>query len=63
MSVSEDPTKVQRHPNKHFIAGNAEEVIREIEQFREIGVTHYMFRFLDVETVEHFVERVVPHFA
>ena len=63
MSVSEDPMKVQRHPTKHFIAGNAEEVTREIERFSEIGVTQCMFRSLEVETVEHFVETVVPHFS
>jgi alkanesulfonate monooxygenase SsuD/methylene tetrahydromethanopterin reductase-like flavin-dependent oxidoreductase (luciferase family) len=61
-SVSDDPSRVQRHPTKHFIAGSTEEVIREIERFHEIGVTHCMFRFLDVETVEHFAEKVVPHF-
>jgi alkanesulfonate monooxygenase SsuD/methylene tetrahydromethanopterin reductase-like flavin-dependent oxidoreductase (luciferase family) len=62
ISVSEDPTKVQRHPQKHYIAGNAAEVTREIEQFRALGVSHFMFRILDVESLEHFVARVVPNF-
>lgn len=62
MSVSEDPAKVQRNPSKHFIAGNAEEVTQELQRFRDIGVSHFIFRFLDQETLEHFVARVVPNF-
>ncbi|GCE16904.1 LLM class F420-dependent oxidoreductase [Dictyobacter kobayashii] len=63
LSVSDDLAKVKRNPNKHFIAGNTEEVIRELEQFRAIGVSHFMFRILDVESLQHFVARVVPHFV
>ena len=44
-SVSENPDQVVRHPQKHFVAGNSAEVIRELEQFHEVGVTHFMFRF------------------
>jgi alkanesulfonate monooxygenase SsuD/methylene tetrahydromethanopterin reductase-like flavin-dependent oxidoreductase (luciferase family) len=63
LSVSEDPSQVKRHPQKHYIAGNAVEVIRELEAFRDLGVTHFMFRMPDLATVEHFVEAVVPHFG
>ncbi len=62
-SVAEDPAKVQRNPSKHFIAGNAEEVTQEIQRFRDIGVSHFIFRFLDHEAIEHFVARVVPNFT
>lgn len=62
LSVSDDPTQVTRHPSKHFIAGSASEVIQELERFREIGVTHFMFRILDVAALEHFVAHVAPHF-
>ena len=62
LSVAEDPAQVKRDPNKHFIAGNAAQVIDELEQFRAIGVSHFMFRILDVETLRHFIARVVPHF-
>lgn len=62
-SVSEEPEQVVRHPQKHFVAGNSAEVIRELEQFHEAGVTHFMFRFLDPESLERFVNTVVPHFA
>lgn len=63
MSVSEDAAQVVRSPSKHFIAGNAAQVTRELEQFRAVGVKHFMFRFLDVETVERFVSTVVPKFG
>lgn len=63
ISVSNDPTQVIRHPNKHFIAGSSSEVIDELEQFRELGVTHFMFRILDVASLKHFVEHVAPHFS
>jgi alkanesulfonate monooxygenase SsuD/methylene tetrahydromethanopterin reductase-like flavin-dependent oxidoreductase (luciferase family) len=39
------------------------EVIRELEQFRDLGVTHFMFRMPDLATVKHFVEAVVPQFG
>ncbi len=63
VSVSEDPTQVVRTPQKHYIAGNSAEVIGELEQFCELGVTHFMFRFLDIATLERFVSTVVPHFT
>lgn len=63
LSVSEDPARVQRNPNKHFIGGNAAEVTRELERFHDIGVTHFMFRIPDLETLEHFVAHVAPHFV
>ena len=33
------------------------------ERFRSVGVTHFMFRFLDPESLERFVQTVVPHFT
>ena len=61
-SVSEDPHQVVRSPQKHFVAGSSAEVIQELERFHEVGVTHFMFRFLDPESLERFVHTVVPHF-
>jgi alkanesulfonate monooxygenase SsuD/methylene tetrahydromethanopterin reductase-like flavin-dependent oxidoreductase (luciferase family) len=63
ISLSDDPTKVQRSTEKHFIAGNADEVMHELEQFRALGVRHCMFRILDPASLEYFIERVVPHFV
>lgn len=62
LSVAEDPARVLRHPQKHYIAGNAAEVMDEIDRFSALGVRHFMFRVPNVETLEYFVEHVVPHF-
>jgi alkanesulfonate monooxygenase SsuD/methylene tetrahydromethanopterin reductase-like flavin-dependent oxidoreductase (luciferase family) len=62
-SVSENPNEVVRSPQKHFVAGNAAEVTRELEEFCALGVTHFVFRFLDVASVERFVTTVVPNFV
>lgn len=62
ISVAEDPAKVQRNPNKHFVAGTPDEVTRELEQFTQLGVTHFMFRIPDLVSLELFVEHVVPRF-
>ena len=63
VSVSEDPSKIVRNPNKHLVAGNREEVIQELEQFVALGISHFMFRFLDIETLEYFGQAVLPHFS
>ncbi len=62
LSVSEDPTQVKRDPNKHFVAGNAAQVTHELEQFQAIGVSHFMFRIPDLETLKHFTTHVAPNF-
>jgi alkanesulfonate monooxygenase SsuD/methylene tetrahydromethanopterin reductase-like flavin-dependent oxidoreductase (luciferase family) len=63
LSVAENPALVQRHPQKHYIAGSSAEVTEEIARFCELGVTHFMFRIPDLPTLEHFVARVVPSFS
>lgn len=63
LSVADDAAKVKRSESKHFIAGNAEEVIEELERFRAIGVSHFLFRILNVESLEYFGREVVPHFV
>lgn len=62
VSVSENPAEIMHNPQKHIVAGNAAEVTRELEQFRAVGVTHFILRMPDVATVERFVKTVVPHF-
>jgi alkanesulfonate monooxygenase SsuD/methylene tetrahydromethanopterin reductase-like flavin-dependent oxidoreductase (luciferase family) len=63
VSVSERPEEVVRSSQKHFVAGNSAEVIRELEQFQALGVTHFIFRFLDPASLERFVETVAPRFS
>ncbi|WP_052569445.1 TIGR03619 family F420-dependent LLM class oxidoreductase [Ktedonobacter racemifer] len=62
LSASADPAQVQRHPQKHYIAGNASEVRQELEQFQAIGVTHFIFRIPNLQTLHYFNEQVAPHF-
>jgi alkanesulfonate monooxygenase SsuD/methylene tetrahydromethanopterin reductase-like flavin-dependent oxidoreductase (luciferase family) len=62
LSVSEDSAQVQRSSSKHFIAGTPAEVISELKLFQAVGVSHFMFRILDVESLQLFVSHVVPHF-
>lgn len=62
LSVSEDPAKVLHNPDKHFVAGNSASVIRELEQFTDLGVSHFMFRVYDEETLETFGKHVAPTF-
>ena len=61
--MSEYAANLPRTPHKHHIEGSAANVIREIERFCEIGVTHFMLRVPDLETAERFVATVVPHFV
>ena len=66
VSVSDDPTQLVQHPEypkKQFISGNAAAVVQELEQFCEIGVTHFMLKFPDLSTLENFIANVVPHFT
>jgi F420-dependent oxidoreductase-like protein len=63
LSVAADPAQVIRQPQKHYVAGSAAEVIRELEQFQALGVSHFMFRIPNIETLEYFAEHVAPYFA
>ncbi len=62
LSVSADPSQVLRNPQKHYVAGNAAEVSHELQQFCELGVTHFMFRIPNLATLNDFVNNVVPDF-
>jgi alkanesulfonate monooxygenase SsuD/methylene tetrahydromethanopterin reductase-like flavin-dependent oxidoreductase (luciferase family) len=62
--MSEEAAGLQRqNPQKHYIAGGAAEIIREIESFNALGVTQFMLRMNDLETAERFAASVVPHFT
>ena len=62
VSVAENPAELLSNPNKHIVSGNAQQVIEEIEQFSALGVTHIMFRMPNLQTLERFANKVVPHF-
>jgi len=61
ISVSDDPQQVKRSPDKHFISGNADEVILELEQFQALGVRHCMLRISNLASLEYFVTYIAPH--
>jgi alkanesulfonate monooxygenase SsuD/methylene tetrahydromethanopterin reductase-like flavin-dependent oxidoreductase (luciferase family) len=62
VSVADNPAELLTNPNKHIVAGNAQQVIEEIEQFHALGVTHIIFRIPNLQTLERFVDKIVPHF-
>jgi len=66
VSLSENPEHINRSAgNLHVVAGNADDVTREIEEFVRLGARHFMFRFRDfpsTEGIELFIEKVLPRF-
>ena len=62
-SLSEDPGKVQRNDDPHFVAGSPDDVTRELEQFVQLGVKHIQIRFTDFPSsdgLELFINKVLP---
>jgi len=62
LSIAEISSQLMRAPQRHIIAGNASEVIRELKQFCEIGVTHFILKFPNLSTINYFISAVMPHF-
>lgn len=63
ISVEEDSACATRWDKVHIVAGNPDEVTRELEAFREAGVQHFQFRFMDYPSLvgmERFVTKVLP---
>ncbi len=65
VSIAENPAQRIQHPQypaRRFITGSAEEVVQELEQFCEMGITHFMLKFPNILTLESFITDVLPHF-
>ncbi|MGB8646668.1 MAG: LLM class flavin-dependent oxidoreductase [Anaerolineae bacterium] len=63
VSISESPERVVQREGMHVVAGSSDEVTRELEQFRALGVELLMLRFLDfpaTEGLELFIQKVLP---
>lgn len=63
VSVEEDSSRATRWPDLHIVAGNPDEVARELRAFREAGVAHFSIRFMDYPNpagLARFVARVLP---
>lgn len=63
ISLEEDSAQAERWDHAHIVAGNPDEVTRELEAFREAGVDHFQMRFLDyprTDGLERFLSKVMP---
>jgi alkanesulfonate monooxygenase SsuD/methylene tetrahydromethanopterin reductase-like flavin-dependent oxidoreductase (luciferase family) len=63
VSVEDDSSRAIRWDNLHIVAGNPDDVTRELEEFREAGVRHFQVRFMDypnLDGLERFVTKVLP---
>lgn len=66
VSLTNDASKLQRAPGPmHTLAGNADEVTRDLEEFVKLGACHFMLRFRDfphTAGIELFFDKVLPRF-
>jgi alkanesulfonate monooxygenase SsuD/methylene tetrahydromethanopterin reductase-like flavin-dependent oxidoreductase (luciferase family) len=63
ISVEDDSARAIRWDHLHIVAGNPDEVTRELEAFRDAGVHHFQIRFLDYPNpagLERFATKVMP---
>ncbi len=63
VSVEEDSADAVRWEKLHIVAGDPDEVTRELLALREAGVAHFQVRFMDYPNpagMERFVEKVMP---
>ena len=66
ISVEEESARATRWEDLHIVAGDPDEVARELRAFRDAGVQHFQIRFMDYPDpagMERFVARVLPHLA
>lgn len=66
VSVEDDSARATRWDHLHIVAGNPDEVTRELESYREAGADHFMIRFMDYPQtagLERFVNKVMPRLA
>ncbi len=63
VSVEDDSARAVRWPDLHIVAGNPDEVTRELEAYRDAGVQHFQLRFMDfphADNLERFISKVLP---
>ena len=63
VSVEEDSARATRWDHLYIVAGNPDEVTRELEAYRDAGVQHFQLRFMDYPStagLERFVTKVLP---
>jgi alkanesulfonate monooxygenase SsuD/methylene tetrahydromethanopterin reductase-like flavin-dependent oxidoreductase (luciferase family) len=63
VSVEDDSRRAERWADLHIVAGDPDEVTRELLAFQDAGVQHVQIRFMDfprIEGMERFVTKVLP---
>lgn len=63
ISVEDDARDAIRWPDLHIVAGDPDDVARELRAFQDAGAQHFQVRFMDFPStggMERFVERVLP---
>lgn len=63
ISVEEDSARAVRWDHLHIVAGNPDEVTRELAAYRAAGIRHFQVRFMDYPSTagfERFVTKVLP---
>ncbi len=63
VTLSENPARLSRRSDMYVMAGSPDEVTRELEQFRAVGLEHVIIRFVDfpqTEGMELFLDKVMP---
>jgi len=63
ISVEDESAWATRWDNVHIVAGNPDEVTRELQAYRDAGARHFMIRFMDYPNpagMERFVAKVLP---
>ncbi len=63
ISIEEASAKATRWDHLHIVAGNPDEVTRELEAFRDAGADHFQIRFMDYPStagLERFISKVMP---
>lgn len=66
ISVEERSEHATRWEHLHIVAGNVDEVVRELQSFRESGAQHFQVRFVDYPStsgLERFISKVLPRLA
>jgi len=60
INLPKDPTQVSKSP-LHIIGGSPQQVIDELGTFIQLGISHMILRFSDIESLERFSSEVLPH--
>jgi alkanesulfonate monooxygenase SsuD/methylene tetrahydromethanopterin reductase-like flavin-dependent oxidoreductase (luciferase family) len=60
LSLPKDPSKVTQS-SLHVIGGTPQQVLDELSDFIKLGISHMIFRFSDIESLERFNSEVLPH--